>query len=148
FLTDGHIYDFQVVINGELVMAEDILSGRGVLSNLNMTAKELNETFASDPPHEYLVKMADVGIALIQAIKSGHVTKKNFPWTEEDTTQAKPINHVILGGSIGTKGQIGRYLKERITIAGFHVHQIESPILDTIQGLNSHYLKLKKSMPN
>jgi predicted NBD/HSP70 family sugar kinase len=138
FITDGHIYDFLIDINGNHVMAEDILSGRGVFEHLNMDAKALNDQLnGQSSPHDYVTLMGDVCVGIVKAIKEGRVIKKFDTWLAHECEEVKTINTVILGGSLGTKGMIGQSLRLRLEAIGVTVIQDQNPVLNAFIGLSA-----------
>ena len=138
FITDGHIYDFLINISGNHVMAEDILSGRGVFDHLNMDAKAFNNQLkVQSSPHDYVTLMGDVCVDIVMAIKEGRIIKKHNTWLAHECDEIKTINTVILGGSLGTQGIIGQSLRLRLEDIGVTVIQGHNPVLNAFKGLSA-----------
>ena len=142
FITDGHIYDFLININGNHVMAEDILSGRGVFDHLNIDAKALNDQLRGQPLyHDYVTLMGDVCVDIVMAIKEGRVIKKYNTWLAHECDEIKTMNTVILGGSLGTQGIIGQSLRLRLEAIGVTVIEGHNPVLNAFKGLHAEIRK-------
>lgn len=142
FITDGHIFDILVEIENKKFMAEDILSGKGVFQHLGISAKELNKQYELQKKNtEYVSKMGDVCIKIINAIKTKTLTKKYGSWNKSELTSAANINYVILGGSIGTKGALGAYLKSKVEACGMPTIQSENTINNAYIGLLKYFEK-------
>ena len=82
--------------------------------------------------------MGDVCVQIAQDITSKNVQKKYGHWSEKECQDIGPIQHVILGGSIGTKGPLSLYLSKRIEDAGYSVNQAKETINNTYLGLLKH----------
>ena len=123
-------------------MAEDILSGRGVFQHLGISAKELNKQYEAQKMNtEYVSKMGNVCISIIKAIKTKTLNKKYGSWNKSELTKAADLNYVILGGSIGTKGAIGAYLKSKVEACGVPTIQSKNTINNAYIGLLRYFEK-------
>ena len=117
FICDGHIYDIMIKIRDQKVMAEDILSGRGIYEKTGLEAETIN--MSDDLFNQHMSTIHDCGtclIELIQTVLAASVEKERPQnnWTLLEKHAAAKTSIIILGGSIGTKGQIAQYLKLRL----------------------------------
>ncbi|MSR88384.1 MAG: ROK family protein [Candidatus Margulisbacteria bacterium] len=89
FHTDGHFFDVLVPDEKSAgwVMAEDVLSGRGILEHGGVDISLLTQAFVS----------------LILQIHAGKFLKAKDPWAEADYACVKGTTDFVIGGSIGTK---------------------------------------------
>jgi hypothetical protein len=110
--TDGHICDIMIRdINDVPTRIEDVLSGIAFKKATGKTPKEVNE----DPVllEKYLSEIVLMGNYLsqiIQKIYYGDIEKHNSKnnWSKLDLNLVKGTSHFLIGGSIGTKGTIGK----------------------------------------
>jgi len=124
FFTDGHIFDMAINDSvGAQARAEDLLSGHAFFKTTELTAQYVNHR------HAYLTKFKGYVQTLggylgqvIEAIHTGNITKINNPnWSQSDINKVKGIQHFLIGGSLGTKGELATilikeakaYLKQR-----------------------------------
>ena len=115
FITDGHIYDVMVDIQGQQWMAEDILSGRGIFERTGVVAKALNERDDYWNQNQGVINdCADCAVQIVMNIKQKTIQKKSRKnnWSPSDIELAANIEYVLLGGSIGTKGRLGQVLNQ------------------------------------
>tara|TARA_Y100000591_G_scaffold333387_1_gene376873 strand:+ start:6781 stop:7731 length:951 start_codon:yes stop_codon:yes gene_type:complete len=115
FITDGHIYDVMVDIQGQEWMAEDILSGRGIFERTGVVAKALNERDDYWNQNQGVIHdCADCAVQIVMNIKQKTIQKKcrKNNWSPSDIELAAKIECVLLGGSIGTKGRLGQVLNQ------------------------------------
>jgi predicted NBD/HSP70 family sugar kinase len=147
-ITDGHIYDIMVTIQGHRVMAEDVLSGRGILARSGVSAVELSEH--DDVWNRHLSigdDCADVARQIIHQIQHQTVVKssRSPQWPLSDMKKISPVGVVILGGSIGAKGRIGRHLAETLEMkCQVMVRQATHPMAHALNGavwLSQHPLQ-------
>lgn len=118
FITDGHIYDVMVDIQGQEWMAEDILSGRGIFERTGVVAKALNERDDYWNQNQGVINdCADCAVQIVMNIQEKKV-KKNITqnhWNDHELALASEVEIILLGGSIGTNGRLGKTLKERLS---------------------------------
>ena len=118
FITDGHIYDVMVDIQGQQCMAEDILSGRGIFERTGVVAKALSERDDYWNQNQGVINdCADCAVQIVMNIKQKTIQKKcqKNNWSPSDIELAATIDCVLLGGSIGTKGRLGQVLNQRLS---------------------------------
>lgn len=89
FHTDGHFFDVMVPDekSGGLVMAEDVLSGRGILARGGIDIALLTQVFVS----------------VILQIHAGKFIKAKDQWSDADCAYVSGITDFVIGGSVGTK---------------------------------------------
>lgn len=148
-ITDGHIYDIMVTIHGKRVMAEDVLSGRGILARSGVPAVQLSER--DDLWNQHLSigdDCADVACQIIHHIQHQTVVKgtPNHQWRRSDMKKISTVGVVMLGGSIGAKGRIGRHLAQTIEMScRVMVRQATHPMQHALKGavwLSEHPLQV------
>ena len=135
---DGHIYDIVVQTENGNKMAEDILSGRAILETTGKVAKELS---ASKKWYEKNLQIiqncGDCIQSIVTDIQNKTVVKVDplMDWESEVKEAASKVGCIILGGSIGTKGAIGRYLFNRCNeMANINVIQSKDTVSNALIG--------------
>jgi predicted NBD/HSP70 family sugar kinase len=130
-ITDGHIYDVMVDSHGHQCMAEDILSGRGIFNRTGVVAKALSECDDYWNHNQGVIDdCADCAVQIVMNIKQKTIQKKCFKnnWSPSDIALAATFEHVLLGGSIGTKGRLGRVLNQHLSnVMDGRVTQLKDP---------------------
>ena len=120
YYTDGHIFD--LMIGNEL--AHDIASGRYFKKELKLSGKKIQQDLIKH--QEYVRKIGQNIGKVIERIYLADFKKAEgyTPWSEEDYNFVKGIKSFILGGSIPTKGEMGKMVQSSITEylwkKGFH----------------------------
>ena len=117
FISDGHIYDILVEIQGQTMIAEDILSGRGIYEHTGKQAKELNDSHDLLKDYQHVITNCTECLnQLITKLKNQSAIKMSAKhnWSESVQQKVAKFNAIILGGSIGTKGSISNYLVQEI----------------------------------
>ena len=117
-VTDGHIFDVMVSIQGQECMAEDVLSGRGIFNRTGKVAKILNERDDYWNQHQAAIDdCVECAVQIVMNIKQKTIRKKfkENDWPQADIEFASTIEYVLLGGSIGTKGRLGQALYDRLS---------------------------------
>ena len=144
WVTNGHIFDSWVTLRSKKIIAEDVLSGRGVLEALGISAKTYNQQLASNQVKPtFLRDMGHVCQLILSQIKDARIQKKYESVLESDQNTLKALSTVILGGSLGRKGVIGDYLKQSIEAMGLGVVQIQDPIQHVCTGLVNAYYRFE-----
>ena len=95
-ITDGHLYDICVTIRGQKSMAEDVLSGRGFLSN-PVVAKDLSERDDCWNQHPCIVDdCSAVAIQIIHDIQHQRVVKTDHrnQWLQTDMARISDVHYV------------------------------------------------------
>jgi predicted NBD/HSP70 family sugar kinase len=126
FFTDGHIGDIIVGRDeaGEPLWAEfEYISGLYIAKKTNgLSGKDLAKDI--DSHRELILEMGQNLGKLIELIHLGEVYKARAStfWTTADRESVKGIRFFVIGGSIGSKGEMGKiirkeaetYLKEKL----------------------------------
>ena len=105
--TDGHIGD--MIIDGKHVEKE-MLSGMYIKEKLNISGKELSKKVNM---HMDTIKEIGRNLAMvIEHLYTGkiHKARKETQWSEEDIAFVKDIDTFIIGGSLCTKGEMGKII--------------------------------------
>lgn len=121
FHTDGHFFDVMVADekSGGLVMAEDVLSGRGILERGGVDITSLTQVFVS----------------VILQIYVGKFLKAKDQWPDADYAYVKGITEFVIGGSIGTKLD-GLFASVSDALPDFiHLHRIPDSDVAALIGL-------------
>lgn len=127
FLGDGHIGD--LVIEGLGEAEPDLFSGMAIQKRFGMSAQQINENI--DQHRQKAEQLGSFLFSLMRALKTGNYTKarSSTQWSAELKNSLKSITKVVLGGSIGTKGQLAKIIqntasealaKEGFCDIGFH----------------------------
>lgn len=143
FFTDGHIGDIIMGYDAQThapVWAEfDYLSGIFIAKRTNgLTGKDLARDLDS---HRSFVQELGRNLGMIiEKIYRGEVYKarETTMWNDHDRLQVKGIRHFIIGGSIGTRGEMGtiirqeaiNYLNHQITGHGIELIPVLSDCAD------------------
>ncbi len=112
FRTDGHICDM-LLSNGQ--SAEGALSGKTFERVTGIMPVRLNEDAGLFHQWEDVIKQyGRIFAEIIQRIYSGNIQKINprNNWPDYDRVWVKGIDRFLLGGSLATKGRVGRTLQE------------------------------------
>ena len=113
-LTDGHIFDIQVTrLDGSLCMAEDVLSGRAFYNRIGMTPQYVNQHAQwTAEVEDVIYEMGDVLSQLMEMLYHGEVYKCDAAqdWDLDDLETLKGTGCFLIGGSIGTKGELSNRL--------------------------------------
>lgn len=121
FHTDGHFFDLIVPDekSGGLVMAEDVLSGRGIMARGGVDIALLTRVFVS----------------VILQIHAGKFLKAKDQWPDADCAYVKDISEFVIGGSVGTKLE-GLFEAVSKALPDFiHLHRIPDSDVAALIGL-------------
>ncbi len=107
FFTDGHIFD--ILLDGK--MAEELISGRFLRNNLGLSGKEVANNL--EKYQAYIIEMGHNLGKLIAKIYSGKFEKpaNHIQWSDKDQESVAGTQIFILGGSIATKGDMGKIIR-------------------------------------
>ena len=117
-ITDGHIYDILMPgDDGGKVMAElickggamgypDGLQGEDVADDAHLWDAHI------DISERYVARL----VRLAKVLQSGDIEKVDatLNWTEDACRQLQNLTHIVLGGSVGTKGRMGSLVAARM----------------------------------
>lgn len=118
FYTDGHIGDL-VMESKEgkpLCLENDFLSGHYIEKALGRSAKELSISLeqgtASNQDKHFASLLGSNLAKCIELIHTGQISKirNETKWSPEEIDQVKGTNCFLIGGSIGTKGELSRLI--------------------------------------
>jgi len=134
FYTDGHIGD--MIIDGHILAEKDYLSGMYLDNRLGI---KNSGKYISSKLDQYMDLVKELGYRLgiiIGKIYEGHVYKsrKETMWNDEDRANVKGTKLFIIGGSIATKGEMGKiiisesykYLNDKYQDVKFYLFPIEA----------------------
>lgn len=116
YFSDGHIIDNPIKDrHGKIQGAEDVFSGRAFGELTGKTAKAVN----SDP-ELFAAHLEDVKLMgqylgqIIQGIHQGDLEKVNpdARWPQADIDKATGTQVFLIGGSMGTRGEMGRLIQK------------------------------------
>lgn len=132
YFTDGHIYDILIENEkGIRIKAEDLFSGRAFKTKTGYCAKDVNTDPCLLERFKPEIELLGLYMArLIEAIYQGHIEKvvSDDNWPKEDIEFVKGISIYLIGGSLGTKGEMG--------------HLIRKTALDTLQTMGLGFVKI------
>lgn len=115
FFSDGHIIDNPIEDkNGDIRGAEDVFSGRAFEALTGMTAKAVNSDQETFERHRDDVKLMGCYLAkIIQGIHQGRLEKvdPDARWPQADIEKATGTKVFLVGGSMGTQGQMGALIQ-------------------------------------
>jgi hypothetical protein len=116
YYTDGHIYDLQICDAANTSQkAEDLFSGRAFTTITGKTPKEVNTNPQLLAQFEPQIKLMGLYMArIIQKIYQGDI-KKAVPedaWPAEDCQKVAGTTIYLIGGSLGTKGEMGKIIRQ------------------------------------
>ena len=113
--SDGEVWDIRLKLDGKDIPAYSILGGFPFKDTTGATPKEVNANaglLSKHTPH--IKKMGRALAAVAVAIYRGQVKKEDprNDWSETQLKQIRGTSHFLIGGSIGTKGEISKIILE------------------------------------
>jgi hypothetical protein len=113
--TDGHVWDMRLKLDGEEIIAYSALGGLAFKGITGVTPKEVNENaqlLSKYTPH--VQKTGRALSAAMIAIHQGRVKKmdSSHDWSEAELNQVRGTSHFLIGGSMGTKGEMSKIILE------------------------------------
>lgn len=119
FFTDGHIFDIQLsfpdgMVGAKMVGAEDVLSGKAFQIETGLSAETVN----SSPEllakwHSVIVEYGNRLAKLVLLIINGQITKErpDAQWPQADIDAVRSVRAIVVGGSLGTVGEMGHLIR-------------------------------------
>ncbi len=137
--TDGHIYDIIIPDpQGHPQGAEELFSGRAFATLTGHSAKEANADPALFQKLEPQIRQLGHHLAdLVTTIHTGQIRKSHTAgqWPPNDCQAVRQTDTVLLGGSIGTRGQVAQTILEtatqHLTQKGIRIHFLQIPEPET-----------------